>query len=159
MYENVPKGYQLQIHTWENDGDSWTTQTLSGLTKVDVLFYLHILKPFQKDGTLGNSFVPVYDLVDIVNKTLQEFLPNRPNMSQDILDRWGDAIQLDDRNGSPYIYELLCEELLGYPNDQYYNDEPNFCRVFDRFEVFYIPVFYIPEVLLNVTEEFARLAK
>jgi len=39
----IPKGYALSITTWENDGDEYDTNTVTGLTKEQVNEYLLVL--------------------------------------------------------------------------------------------------------------------
>ena len=155
----IPKGYQLQVSTWENDLDNYHTQILSGLTKENVLFYIELANKFSRDDTkkngYGNSYVGTKTLIDIV----KELIDKHPNITKDLMDDWVEVYEdarknlfsEDEENfryGAAWIHELLTDTILGYPSECYC-DVPNFCKVVDK-----IAVFYIPEDAQDVTNQF-----
>lgn len=42
----IPKGYVLEIETWENDGDNYKTQTVFGVEEQEIQQYKYILELF-----------------------------------------------------------------------------------------------------------------
>ena len=150
---NIEKGYQLHITTWENDGDVYKTKVINGLAKEDVKFYIELASLFTSRNNssskgFGNGGVTEFgdkyhnsgmeDVVEVIRKVVL----NNPNAKEDIT--------------SPYlsedfdeIYEHLIEEVLDYTEQ--YEDETYFCRVFSGFKVY-----YFPEEVTEVTEEFKR---
>lgn len=52
----IPAGYRLTIVSWENDGDAYTTQTISGLGSEMVHFYVGLAQLCEDDW--GNMYQP-----------------------------------------------------------------------------------------------------
>ena len=119
--QTIPKGYVIEIETWENDGDNYKTQTIFGVEEQEIQQYKYILELFQGShcnnrNKCGNSeWDVVKDLViahiesgvksgqltpEFINKTL--CIKNLENL-------------VDDDNGQEF--ELMCslQELLGDP--------------------------------------------
>lgn len=139
-----PLGIQLRITTWENDLDDFSTQIISGLTEADVAFYLAIATLFRSKNHrpipgIGNQSVSSDTLLEIVN----DVLAKHPDISQETKDTWSskEAVLFENE-----VYDLFAEHILGYPVQI---EDPNFCRVFDSFEVFEIRL-----PIENVTERF-----
>ena len=135
---NIPAGYWLRIMTWENDGDNYQTQDIYGLTDSDVLFYIDLASKFTSRNDndnpgLGNSFVPIQSIIKAVKDSLKKF----PGISEDHKDFWKSSFSNQDEDEC--LLEHLYEFILGFPGEGYYSENPNFCRVFDRVEVFRIP--------------------
>lgn len=53
----IPKGYQIHVTTWENDGDNYKTKIISGLTGAKVKM-LYQLAKFFESGTNNNATGP-----------------------------------------------------------------------------------------------------
>lgn len=149
----IPKGYQVHITTWENDGDNYSTQILSGLTAGDVTFYIAIASKFKmyREPEIGNSYVPAEKLAEIISDILKQ---SRPTLRPEVVQPWVEALEkftADEKDeeewAADFIYENLLE-LLGSPSE-FYCDEPNFCRMVES-----IKVFYIPEDCEDITDEF-----
>lgn len=146
---NIPTGWQIQITTWENDADDYQTQTISGLPKEeDVYFYIDLASQFKSNGradgqcNYGNNSQYASTIVGIV----LEMLEKHPNISEQVRNLWEAEfegmdmtvdIDEDDYNAGDRLYELLVDNILGYPVNDYYADQERFCRVFDKFRVFY----------------------
>lgn len=134
---DILAGYQLHITTWENDGDSYKTKILSGLTEADVKFYIDIASRFKSDGMrtnrglyfLGNQYVPTEKLADLI----EECLNIHPDITAEIRTHWEEFL------ADPTDPMEWFNNILGSPDDEYYYDYKNFCRVFEEFEVFYYP--------------------
>lgn len=141
-----PIGLQLRITTWENDADDFSTQLISGLTNADVVFYLSLATLFRSRNHrpipgIGNQSVSSHDLLEIVNDALAK----HPDISQETKDTWSseEEVLFEDE-----VYDLFAEHILGYPVQI---EERNFCRVFEKFEVF-----EIRWPIENVTEKFKQ---
>ena len=149
---NIPVGYQLHVFSWENDMDNCQTRILSGLTKVDVEFYLFLCGHFTREvggqGTMGNNFNTRISLRDIAVQGMEKF----PCLTKRIQDRFSNYLCLDDPLvdlGDTDMWELF--NFLGTPGDSYYSNPGGslFCRRVDRVEVYLIPV-----RIQNVSKEF-----
>jgi hypothetical protein len=155
MTEQVPLGYQLQVKTWENDADYYKTKILSGLTKEDVIFYLDLAKQFYcKNGWepeigIGNDEITDEELINVIQSRLEI----HKNISKDVRSIFDIDVDIDIDNPAELAlvyHEVLCENLLGYPETELYNDEfQNFCRAFDSFKVL-----YFDKPGIEVTNEF-----
>lgn len=156
MNNNIKAGYQLIIDSWENDWDSFKSITLSGLSKEEVHFYIDLLKNFDSaschDGGFGNESIDDNELVDYVN----EVLLRHPLVSEEITKNYNLGKVEDDfdedHEFSDYVrdsYYVLVTDLLDRPESEYYRSEHNFCRVFER-----VNVYLIPNEIINVTNEF-----
>ena len=133
---NIPAGYRLTIHTWENDGDCYTTQVIDGLVEKQVRFYIDLAKRFVSENDqgspgLGNAAHDTGMLLAVFNDVAKQHGYNDHLLSEED------------------IYDWLTEHILGYPVCDGYCDEGPFCRVFDSFTVH-----YIPEEIEDVTEKF-----
>lgn len=156
MNYNIKAGYQLIIDSWENDWDSFKSMTLSGLSKEEVHFYIDLLKNFDSEscheGGFGNESIDDNVLVDYVNTVLLR----HPLVSEEITKNYNlgkveDDFDEDDEF-SNYVrdsYYLLITDLLDSPESEYYRSEHNFCRVFER-----VNVYFIPDEIINVTAQF-----
>ena len=127
---NIPSGYQLHVRTWENDGDNYSTQVQSGLTRADVLFSLDVAKRFESENASsspgwGNAGQSSEDLTDFIKETMAR----HPDLSAALRNEW-----LQDPG---YVYGVLEQRILGRTSD--YGDEENFCRVFEDYKVFFLP--------------------
>jgi len=129
---DIPEGFQLTIRTWENDGDHYKSEILSGLTEPDVLFYQHLLSHFvgrNNGGGFGNSDASeVTD--DMLHDLLIDMFAQHPEISEETKQIW--ALGLDEPED---IRPLLQTYLLGYPEE--YDDD--FLRVVHKISVSYIP--------------------
>ena len=162
---HIPAGYQLHTESWENDADASKTTILSGLSFEDVEFYLDLLSYFRSQNDhrvgmapgLGNGSNLPETIIAVVKSTLER----HPNISADTRATWIDdlfdielEIDPDDADYNPLAdtyYEIICEELLSYPVEDYYASQPYFCRVFDRAKVYFVET-----PIKNVTSQFIK---
>lgn len=149
---DIPAGYQIHFSTWENDMDSFATEIWSGITqKEDVHFLVDLANRFQSKHTpkkrgVGNSSVSCEDLVELVTKCLDR----HPLISSDMRALFMTEVDPDDEETTAERwYDLLCDRMLGYPENEHYASEENFCRVMDN-----IKVYWIPNPIEEVTESF-----
>jgi len=137
-----PLGYQIQLETWENDGDNYSTQTISGLTKPDVIFYIAVAMMFtsknnrKNGGGMGNSENHPSHLLQVIQEKVEE----HPEISAETKEIW---LEADEET----IHELLVEHILGETID--YEDYDCFCRVFESFKVI-----EIREPVFDITDQF-----
>lgn len=59
----IPKGYQIVVKSWENDCDNYNTETISGLTFEQVMFYRDIAlliddAHYDSSEKFGNMYDP-----------------------------------------------------------------------------------------------------
>lgn len=155
---NIPAGYQLHISTWENDGDSYATQIVSGLSFTDAAFYIDLVYLFSsvnnhnrnQPSGFGNDYVPSAKLATAIDKLMLV----HSDISDDTRTKWNQIIQevRDCEDDEDMVEEGLVDtlyDLLGTPSDFYYDGEYPFYRVCDRVEVFYFPF-----EVENVTKQF-----
>ncbi len=141
---DIPAGYQLRVTTWENDGDHYSTEITSGLTKEDTRFLISIAEQFSKKGKYGNDFIKDTDLIEVISNALESSSGITLLMRAD----WQEALQnsIDEGDGAYYLHEILSDTLLSCPQEDYGS---GFCRNVETIEVY-----YIPEDITEVTKEF-----
>ena len=138
----IPKGYQLHITSWENDGDFEETTIQSGIkSEEDVRFLLALVQAFTsvnglKPG-LGNECIEDDFLINLVESVLQEH-PGITASLRASFAAWQEGPTLLDGEIADRYYEILCG-LLGEPVEANYWDGGRFCRVFDSFVVYFLP--------------------
>lgn len=130
----IPAGFQMHIHTWENDGDAPGVEILSGLTREDVKFYLDLLQLFCSGNS--NGYGNGIDLnFSIVGKAILEIYLDHPKVSKDVKGRfeWLKEMKSNDKDGlSDGLHEIM-GDILGNPATYEYD-----FRVFDMVEIFEI---------------------
>ncbi|USV40921.1 hypothetical protein [Xanthomonas phage BUDD] len=47
MSRNIKPGYQVHVRSWENDGDNYKTEILTGLSEDEAKFYVLLAKAFE----------------------------------------------------------------------------------------------------------------
>lgn len=122
-------GFVIKFTTWENDGDDYSTQTITGIkTRADVDFWIELASRFSSTNSrssgMGNEEHDHQTLVALV----QEVLANHPNVSQDIVTDF--EAQFDDESEGElhqYLYECMLGDPIGY--------EFMFCRVVEKVQV------------------------
>lgn len=121
----IKAGFQLQITSYTNDGDSYNTTMHDGLSADDVRLVLEIVKPFKSQhcgGKWGNKNVNG----DVVDGHVFECFNNHPNIKESAYYQWVDGD--DSMDGlSDFVFDLVgADEYCGW-------------RVFESFKVYYIP--------------------
>ena len=91
-------------------------------------------------GTRGNGSNTTEQLKECLEKAIKLSPPVGDEILKDI-----EELQKEPE----MIWQWLCDEILGYPVDQYYIEEENFTRVFESFEVF-----FFPETVYDLTKDF-----
>lgn len=141
MTDPIPAGYQLHVSTWENDGDAGMTQVWSGLTKEDCSFLIDLAKQFSSSshGTgLGNDGVEA----EVLLERFFEVYARHPGISEDmkLLFEEVSSDAEDPEEAADILYEILCDQLLGFPVEEFYSTHyERFCRVYDGHTVYLIP--------------------
>lgn len=134
----IPKGYQLQVVSWENDGDNYQTRTVSGLTKEEVEFLIVFLNAITNSG-YENEYHE-YDksfrdgMADAEEKIFDDILEHYEN--KEIPEKFKQMVEDKDADYSAY--------LTG-------NSECYFFRVYESHKVF-----YFPDDIEDVTEQFSK---
>jgi hypothetical protein len=147
---NIPKGYEIQFYTWENDGDHYKTQIMYGLTREDVYFFVDLASKFM--STYGNDSIDPTVLTNI----FKELLEKHSNVSDIVRDLFDPEEMIADEDIDEesdivvqWQYESLVENVLGWTDD--YLDEPYFCRVIESMKIY-----YHPDEVVDVTKEFLK---
>jgi hypothetical protein len=151
-----PSGYELQVTTWENDGDNVQTKLMGGLEKEDIYFYIELVGHFKSNSSpnclgLGNAEVDRDVLVPLIDGLLAK----HTNISPKVKAFWT-LDQEDEEAGT------LEDSLLDYKFDLYIDNlsytilgqssyEYNFCRVLDHFKVKFVPA---EVTITDVTAQF-----
>lgn len=157
MNTHIPTGYQLQIHSWENDLDSKKINTFNGLTKEDVCFYIELLQLFRSRNAYerkgwGNGSIDM----NMFSYQLEQLLKRHTDISKDTRELWTleniDTDEYDQFEDDEIKFESLYDnivDLIGYPECAAYSDMEYFSRVFDK-----VDVYLIESPLWNVTKDF-----
>ena len=132
---DIPAGYQLNILSWENDGDNYNTETLNGLSEEDVKFYMELLPLFHSGSNYGESFGNIMDdEVDycaVGTRVLEVYLEH-PDVSKDVKDQfeWLKDMKMSDTDGLSDGLHQVMHDLIG--SSEFY------CfRVFEGAQVFF----------------------
>lgn len=158
------KLFNLEIATWENDGDHDSTQVIAGLSAEDAAFYKALAERFTSHSNRGKPGMGNEEHShDVYNDLILEMLDEHPNISVEVREEWQDAVDADD------VYSSLAETILGYPVEY----EWMFARVVERVDVIeiYHPIDGITrnwvsnypqqavEMIQQLTDEVERLKK
>ncbi|QHJ78958.1 MAG: hypothetical protein [Caudoviricetes sp.] len=138
--ETIPKGYVIEAHSWENDGDDNRIIQLTGQSKqaVDVMIALAPLfcsRNSESEG-FGNTTeysVDSYDLVEQVQQALENIDDVYSVFGHDIMSV--DVEEDNDKvieNVADVIKQFVQDKLVGY--SEFYD-----FRVLEKLVVYYLP--------------------
>jgi hypothetical protein len=138
MKLTIPKGYRLNITTWENDADNYRTKTLVGLTEVQTNLYTSLAKmAYSKnnnEGCFGNMYEPsandreTYEQAlnvlgvqykDVINNHCGEVIPD-DNYAEVLFDVF--VYNLGLRGSEFYLRVTESFTVEYYPEDVYAQD-------------------------------------
>lgn len=111
----IKQGYQIQIESWENDGDFYNTKFIDGLSKEQVKDYIQFLeciKPYGNESTRVKDFKNIFDSL-VINKN--------------------SLIDPESKYPVDEVSDLIYET-VGY------NETGECVRVLESIKVYYIPV-------------------
>ncbi|AIZ02495.1 hypothetical protein AVV67_gp293 [Escherichia phage vB_EcoM_VR25] len=119
--QTIPKGYVIEIETWENDGDNYKTQTIFGVEEQEIQQYKYILELFQGShcnypDKCGNS---EWDVVkDLVIAHIESGVKSGQLTSEFInktlcIENLENLVEGDNDQEFELLYSL--QELLGEP--------------------------------------------
>lgn len=135
----IPKGYQLHVTSWENDGDNYKTEVLSGIQDLnDVKFLVQVAQDLAS-RPYGNSYVPD-EKIDFIIRNNMELHSISDGMRKKL--SFGEDYTFEDR--VDMYYEGIIVDLLGYPVDYDSmesggSDIARFCRMYESHKLYYIP--------------------
>lgn len=126
-----PNGYLLKFTTWENDGDDYKTQEMSGVESAqDMAFLVNLAEMFTsrnaKKSGMGNDDQSHETLCEVVSDLLQKF-----DVSDDLRDELTPMLN-EESEGE--LQTWLNENILGKPEGYDFG----FCRVMDTIQVFLV---------------------
>jgi hypothetical protein len=131
---SISAGYQIQATSWENDGDNYKTQVISGISSPDVQFYVDLANTFNRSQSvkgLGNSWLSEERFSSIIS----DLLTVNPDISKELRERF--TISSENDYELDNIYEEVCE-IIGFPGEGYQEDGM-FFRVVEDVKVYYFP--------------------
>lgn len=107
----MSKVFNLEISSWENDGDENNVTIIEDLTAEDVAFYTELCQRFKsknapdsKNG-LGNQ----ENSPEVYQKLISELLDKHPHVSEETRVMWQEALE---HNAA---YSVLIHTVLGTP--------------------------------------------
>lgn len=147
---DYPAGFQVKFTTWENDGDDYKTNIISGLPPTDAKFYYDLAMNFTSrnnplnGGGLGNN----EQSADTLREVLDYEVECNPHISYKLKEKIAVAKDSDST-----VYQFFYE-FLNWPVQYDYE----FCRVVESVEIFYLPgpIFFEYEQPKNVTQEIIK---
>lgn len=143
MTANIPSGYQVTVHSSENDGDIPASASLYGLTKDDASFLNKVLIGLAMEG--DNDFMAYRDVYHIV-ETAMECVDVSDRMRKELI-HWSEEYSDDyvESDINSFLREL---SLIGLDENAY---DPNalYIRSIDD-----IQFFYLESPIVNVNHEF-----
>lgn len=131
---NIPAGYQIQVTSWENDGDNYNTKILSGLSKELAKFYSDFCKLFTKShhepgGIAGNAYKKSDVKWDSLFEKFKEIVGGFPGCFAEM--GW-EKVDLENESELRNAIGEIAYELMG--GSEYF-----YFRKVETIEVFYIP--------------------
>lgn len=145
----IPKGYQLHIESWENDGNSVKTIIRSGLTENDVSYLIYLARFFEfknNEEDICNRGITSIALFNILKECQEKYPDVSENIKKSLfVDKEQLALSENEFYAlmHDYYHRLLCEWILSNVEDEnykHYKQFDMFCRVVDNIKVFYIPL-------------------
>ena len=135
MKKKIPSGYQIQITSWENDGDNYNTQILEGLTKDCAKALVEFAKIFKiscydKGGIAANACSDDEVKWPILFKKVRGILSKYPGSIEAHFEESGSFSKYTDEELRDLISELN-GEILGQSEYLF--------RVFSGYEAYYYP--------------------
>jgi hypothetical protein len=135
-------GYRLTVVSWENDGDSYNTKVVDGLTKERCEFLIEAVE-LCRDERFGNMYDPSEAELDSFAEAAKKLYEAYPSQLED-----ENAAAATDGNLDPAIAaEYLSEELY----DLMGCGENYYTRVLESWNVEHLPEMV---VLKNANSEF-----
>jgi 8-oxo-dGTP pyrophosphatase MutT (NUDIX family) len=136
VFPETHKKYRVEVKSWENDGDHYSTQVLNVSTIEEARFLKELFNAFNScndsdDSGFGNTNIEI----PVLREFFEDLLEQHPasikfsNIFKDVSD------ELDDDS----IQDVITQ-LLGVPVDYewgFFADGP-FCRVADSFDMYHV---------------------
>lgn len=154
--KDLPPGYLLKITTSENDADNYNTEEIRGIQTTDeVNFYIAVCELFfsENDNSrdhkrFGNSDALNSPVAEAIIKIVDEWHCKSLTVVEEWdYTKWDSSYHPDNGNlievASDYYSDLLYDIGLGAWG------EGEYWRVFEKFEVF-----FVPSEIQNVTHQF-----
>lgn len=140
MTKIIPRGYQIHVSTWENDGDAPATKIVSGLSKDEASFCACVAKQFE---TIGNREVTAGTLYRIFDDAFRTFNTSHEFKKMFFWDDFDHKTKPEDDFENfvhDALYLNLCEYILDAPHNDFYSYEFHmFCRKVEDYKIFYMP--------------------
>ena len=80
----IPAGYRLSVTSWENDGDNYRTEIISGLSDEQVRLRIALLKLFERKGAFGNEYSMDTEKNDALPEAYEKIISDHTNKTDDL---------------------------------------------------------------------------
>lgn len=145
-FKIIPQGFQLIITSWENDGDNYNTETVSGLSLEEVSFLTKFISLFRSrnnrnnNNHIGNYYEPSEKELSHILNVIKQFVEQNPSPAKFI--EYFNGLN-DDEYALNGPIELASD--LSLSRGEF------FTRVIEDFQVLY----YLEEIkILDLTADF-----
>ena len=123
----IPSGYQIVVTSWENDADNYNTETISGLTLEQVMFYKDIASLMDDSDKFGNMYEPSDEEIANFDEALLEVFNNHKHLGMTIFTKDYEF----DINNNEDIIEVMYE----IKNEMGLSQGEFFTRVTDKITI------------------------
>lgn len=152
----IPKGYVIELVTWENDGDNYKTRYHFGCDELDIQFF-ELIKPYfishhdrrnsirrygnsEYDAEMAVDFIELLNQFCHLEKSFDKFLGLRLSMYD---------FEKDDYT-SDFSHELFCDKVIKNITDYPIEYCQDFIRVLESVEIYHNANDYVvPELPLT----------
>lgn len=134
----IKAGYKIEVISWENDGDNYSTKSKEGLTKEQTQLYVDICNLMS--GEFGNMYEPDNAETDALNVEVADILLKHKDTVLELFDE--DVAILDNE---------MCEGIFRDVHYDLFGSSEFYTRRLDKLTVTYVPY---ELVLEDVTEQF-----
>jgi len=178
---SIPPGYQIHVHSYENDGDNCKVSIKSGLTEPQARLHVFIAKAFSSSGrgleespVVGNdensasAYLELWDqAMSLFPETAEEYYPAADLPTLEEMELIDDLLRLrynDPRKEYPKYdavrnYQCRARKFLGFItemiDEMLESPSEGYCdlHLYHRAEDG-IQVYYVPGDIENVTNQF-----
>lgn len=134
----IKAGYKIEVTSWENDGDNYSTKSKEGLTKEQTQFYFDICN--RLSGVFGNMYDPDESEKADLYAAVSDILLKHKDVALELFE----AVDFNNET---------CEEIFSDIHYELFGSSEFYTRQLESISVTYIPY---DLVLEDVTHEFMK---
>jgi hypothetical protein len=150
MSRDIKPGYLLKIRSWKNDADFYNTKEVDGLSWHEAFFLIKVAQLFQSQDSettkdcFGNNDIDYLAASEVIDEIANNFRKQGFSLPKE----WEQHYKEDEGFFNEEFYYDQIENLIGTWNC---GECTEYFRVFDSFEVFWVP----ENAIKNVTYRFS----